>query len=218
MTTKAALLASLWLVSVGCTRRPGPEPMAPTPPPPPTTTSPAAATPARDEPVDLTPVQLAAYSTGSSCNLVHDGEHLYWLTQTMAEETGGKSARAARTGACGATLDCSRTRGAVMRVADSGGPEEVVARTTEWPWRLVGAATSLFWIGYCSSALWTVAKSGGTPKKLGPKNLKIIDHVVEAARVVVADGSGRARRGGSTRSTVRAGRPRRSRRAAACRG
>lgn len=191
MTTKAAILASLWLVGSGCTRHTGAEPTTPPPTTPPTSAGPTSAAPASppsDAPVDLTPVRLASYSTGSSCNLVHDGQHLYWLIQSMAEETGPKkAARAEQAGACGATLDCARTRGEVMRVPVAGGPEEVVARTSEWPWTLEADATSLFWIGYCSSALWTVAKSGGTPKKLGPKGLQIIDHEVEPERVLVAE-------------------------------
>ncbi|WAS96983.1 hypothetical protein [Nannocystis punicea] len=178
--TRAALIASLWLVSSSCTRT---EQAAPTPP---TTAGPA--TPAGAGAADLTPVKLASYVPGSSCNLVHDGEALYWLIQSMAEET-GKTARADSTGACGWALDCPRTRGSVMRVAVGGGPEEVVARTSEWPWELSADATTLSWIGYCSSALWTVEKSGGTPRKLGPEGLQILDHALEPGRVLVADRS-----------------------------
>ncbi|MBZ5715188.1 hypothetical protein [Nannocystis pusilla] len=183
MTTKAAILASLWWVGSGCTRHAGAEPPTTAPP---TTAAPASPPSAALD--GLTPVRLASYSPGSSCNLVHDGRHLYWLVQSMAEETGTKkAARAEQAGACGATLDCARTRGAVMRVPVAGGPEEVVARTSEWPWSLAADATSLFWIGYCSSALWTVAKSGGTPETLGPKGLQIVDHAVEPGRILVAE-------------------------------
>lgn len=173
-------------VSMGCARRA--EPVVVTPPAAAAPSASVAAAPA--EPESLTPVRLASYTPGSSCNLVLADGALHWLIQSMAEETGETAAARSPAGACGAVLDCPRTRGSVMRVSVDGGPEEVVARTSEWPWMLSADASSLYWSGYCSAALWTVARSGGEPHKVGPGRLKVGDAVIEAERILVADRSG----------------------------
>lgn len=149
--------------------------------------------PATLEPVDLTPVEVADFQGGSSCNLILDDGVLFWALQSYAPPA-QPTGLAAFSMATGAVLDCSRTAGTIMSVDASGdSPARVVARTDGWPWSLGEDADHLYWIGYCDAQLWTVAKTGGDPVAFDTEGLSVIDHIATPGHVLLADRFGSKR-------------------------
>lgn len=172
----------------GCKRR---APSSPTRPPDPPLPPALVEAPAGD-PLQLvsTPVALAPYEGGSSCNLVLREGALYWLMQDMAPPTGEPdraSGDPSPASAGGAVLDCTRTRGSIHRLSLRDGTEEVIARTDDWPWTLHSDDHALYWIGYCSHEVFTVPLAGGTPARIGRPGLHVIDVFPHDGHVLVAD-------------------------------
>lgn len=141
------------------------------------------------EPVpDATPTRLAAYAGGSLCELVLQGDALYWVMQEEGPPNDPASSQADEGRSAGSAASrCARMRGAIHRVGVGGGEMEVIARTTEWPRALAADETSLWFLGYCSHGLWSVPRGGGVPVRTASPGARISDHFATPQGVLVAD-------------------------------